>query len=232
MNSSRDHLLVTRFSLALSSRHLDEEWLRERVELFEQFTLPSVRGQSVTTFRWLLLLSPETPRWVWDRAMEWHPAEAYPANKTLDIAAVINQVARSDSVICSRLDSDDAISRHFIKNIQEAVGDETEWLVYPNGVVWSRTRCIGWNGYLHNPFVSFVEQARPFKGPFCVQHTEVATVAPVRSVSLERGWLINVHGRNVSNRESLLDRGQDLDRAATAAEFRLNIASDNLSVSL
>jgi hypothetical protein len=116
-----------------------------------------------------------------------------------------------------------------MKNIQEAAGVETEWLVYPNGVVWSRTRCIGWNGYVYNPFVSFVEQARPFRGPFCVQHTEVATVAPVRPVSVERGWLINVHGRNVANSESLLDRGQDLDRAVVAAEFGLNLDSEALS---
>lgn len=231
MNSGRDHLLVTRFSLALSSRHLDEDWLRERVELFERFTLPSVRGQSETRFRWLLLLSPETPRWVWDRAMEWHPAESYPANTFRDIAVVVNQVATTETVICSRLDSDDAISPHFIKNIQEAAGDEREWLVYPNGVVWSRTRCVGWNGYLHNPFVSFVEQARPFKGPFCVEHTEVATVAPVRPVSSERGWLINVHGRNVANSENLLDQGQDLDRVAMAAEFGLNFNSEELSTS-
>src|SRR6478609_931720 len=60
--------LLARFNPRLSESDPphDEGWLRDRAELFGQFTAPSVRAQGPVSFRWLIFCDSESPTWLID----------------------------------------------------------------------------------------------------------------------------------------------------------------------
>jgi putative rhamnosyltransferase len=71
-----DHVLLTRFNLPSAGHEslvrARENWLRDRVALFDRYCLPSVRAQSCPDFSWLIYFDPESPGWLrdWVRSHE------------------------------------------------------------------------------------------------------------------------------------------------------------------
>src|SRR5690349_13295410 len=74
MSSTVDHVFLTRFNLpsrgAESYIRARENWLRDRVALFERFTVPSVRAQTAQNIKWIVYLDPESPEWLKHRMTE------------------------------------------------------------------------------------------------------------------------------------------------------------------
>lgn len=218
-----EHFIFTRFSLRMRKavdRSNQDSWLRERVRIFEQFALPSLRGQTCSNFRWLIMVSPETPQWVWERSQNWQPAELATFENTKETATFLNREAQSDQILCSRIDSDDAVSETYVAELQAAARSDQEWLVFANGVVWGNQRCCEWQNHKLNAFPTLVDQ-RPFVGPFCVQHTALRNYAPVRCISTQPGWLIHVHQNNILNSARLFSKGKRLSPTETAKRFHI-----------
>ena len=59
------HFVITRFNvrstLQGSEAMIEPAYLAHRLEMFEQFCLPTLRGQSRQDFTWLVLFSEDTP---------------------------------------------------------------------------------------------------------------------------------------------------------------------------
>jgi hypothetical protein len=78
-----DHALLTRFNLPSKGNEslirAQENWLRNRVALFERYCLPSVAAQSCRGFVWIIYFDPLSPQWLheWvqshERAGSFHP---------------------------------------------------------------------------------------------------------------------------------------------------------------
>jgi N-acetylglucosaminyl-diphospho-decaprenol L-rhamnosyltransferase len=206
-----DHVVLTRFNLpsqgAESLIRAKDGWLRERVDLFEQYTIPSVRAQTVTAFAWIVYLDPESPEWL-TRRLAPH------INGGLFVAHYRESVAWDEVVVDAReltggngkvlvttnLDNDDALATDFIERVQaEAARGWRGALYITTGLILYGDRV-----YLRqdhdNAFCSVVESWSDPQTAWRDWHVMLRHHMPVRSVHGAPAWLQVVHGRNVSNR--------------------------------
>jgi len=201
------HFVLTRFNLG---RGADEAWLRGRVELFERFTLPSMRSQTVPPDAWLLYCSENSPAWFRERIDEW-------AVPWLDVAWIPDRgewqwlaqrgdvpwsdrvrelLDGSSDVVTSRLDNDDAVARDFCERVRRASRGRREFINFPNGAQYGEGRV-----YLRpdrsSPFLSLVEPAGAgVQTVFAFGHSRASKWAPIRQVFSHPMWLGVVHGEN------------------------------------
>lgn len=216
VDRSFSHFVLTRFNTSLDveidgsryvSRHSDEEWLRERVNLFETWTLPSVRQQTAAgKFRWLLLLDQNSPEWLRTRAATWTPAEPCYLPDALPAAIMDAINARGIDgkwLVTTRLDSDDAVAPAFVETIQKAFQPQKEAINLTNGLAYAVER-VGRSVQGCNPFLTLVEPAdRSAKTVLFCNHRHVRRKVDVRQVGGAPLWLQNVHGNNLYNHRGL-----------------------------
>lgn len=220
-----EHFIFTRFCIRIdknTDRSQEDTWLRERVRIFERYLLPSLRGQTVDRFRWILMVSPTTPQWIWDRSLHWQPAEVFEFNSRLEIPTFLEREAREDRILCSRIDSDDAVSETFVEELQNSASTQQEWLVFANGVAAGNGSYYEVNDRPLSAFPTLIDQ-RPFVGPHCVQHPQLAKFAPVRVISNTRGWLIHAHQNNILNDLTRLKLGSQIPLEKVANTFHLDL---------
>jgi len=125
------HLLLTRHAVADRARlgkvAIDHEWFARRCDMLTRYTLPSVRAQTVSNFRWLLFFSPEY-------GQEMVPVRAalasYPAARLLPLVSewgaceqevckvMRSEVTTESHVISTRIDSDDVMAPDFMEIVQ------------------------------------------------------------------------------------------------------------------
>lgn len=207
-----EHFLLTRFNVRLNwaKREPTQDWLRRRIELFERFCLPSVRGQSVQDFRWLVFFDPQSPRFLKERIERWRKypnfrpyfTDAFNSNL---VSQAVSEQSAAEFVITSRLDNDDAISRDFIERVQENFnGQELEFINFLFGYSFKRGRVYRVK-FTSNSFISLIEK-KPSQGRIrtvlCggIPHGQLATLGPIKNLAGAPGWMIVVHGENLSSR--------------------------------
>lgn len=133
------HFLITRFNLRLQhtgwsldksrSPTLTDQWMSERINIFEHYCLPSVVRQTVRDFTWFIFLDTTTAERYrafianltashnWIRLKYVEGLDAF-NNKYCDylLTEVHDGITH---VITTRLDNDDMIHEDFISRIQE-----------------------------------------------------------------------------------------------------------------
>ncbi len=206
-------VLLTKFNVLLRGHGdqpvgLDPGWLERRIELFEAWTLRSVRGQTVPPALWLVFVNADTsPRFV-ARLTELcgDSASIVPVKGTLTderIAHLVHAVvpANAATLVTARLDNDDAISERYVATVG---GEALSWRGFVNPrnglqLVGSRVlRC--WDR--SSPFLSLIEDRDPLRPPrtvFCVEHQRAAGAGPVRQLGGPPLWLQVVHAGNLAN---------------------------------
>lgn len=174
-----DHFLLTRFNLKKtdwkkdknSQQVLDEKWLKNRIELFSNYCLPSVLGQTVRNFKWLIFFQedPEPEIGELVKKLEVHDFiepvfvngfEEFHAN----LPSYITKRLATDPkwVLTTRLDNDDALHKDFMKWVQEAetFKDRDTVMHFPKGLfleLGSQTK-LGAAIYPLNQFISLREK--------------------------------------------------------------------------
>jgi len=166
------HYLVTRFNIKVSgtgpevldSSIADHDWFQARMKLFKLFCAPSVLKQTCTTFKWLIYFNPATSleeiAYLKDDRIPVEFIFTEDFNSMVqDIAAKIKE-APTTYVICSRIDSDDAISSIYIEAIQNAFVPIDKTIINLNsGYIYeSNNRLLTrWNQRFNNQFISLIE---------------------------------------------------------------------------
>ncbi|MGA8046143.1 MAG: glycosyltransferase [Dermatophilaceae bacterium] len=209
--SGTHHVFLTRFNLPSpgveSLIRSDDAWLRERVRLFESYTLPAVLAQTRSDHTWLIYLDPLSPEWLKARmhlleqshvATPRYAVSDHPADVARDIDDILD--SNVDRVITSNLDNDDGLARDFVERLYAvATPREREAVYFARGLV----RCDE-NLYLHtdrrNAFVAVAEPREAMVTCWVDWHNRVGRHMPVHMVEGAPAWLQVVHGRNVSNR--------------------------------
>jgi len=164
-----------------------DEWLTQRLDLFEKYTYPSVQSQTDQNFRWIGLAHRDSPTWFIEALRKYNRMELHLV--TYDTETTIN------GGISVNLDTDDALSRDFVKNAQNVAVGET---VYTHGVKY-RERDSFW-------FDTVDEVAGSVYNVINHCSTTVLDYMHGRS-DLDKHlihtedpkWLQVVHGRNVAN---------------------------------
>jgi len=207
------HALMTRFNVRFarspssSALALSDQWLSERVALFEDYCLASVLTQTEYPDVWLILLDKDTPEHIRERAASW--GAAYPFIRPVFIDAfdipvavrvVQDNVPRNcEWLVTSRLDSDDAIHPRFFEVLRaNVVEGRREFLNVPSGLIIAAGKCFR-KAIKANPFISFSEPRSNPQTIWAEQHGLLGSIAPVRQMWLRDGWIQIIHGGNLSN---------------------------------
>lgn len=106
---------------------LDESYLKSRFQLFERFTLPSMKNQTNQNFKWVILFHKKTPKQFLDKIKklkkEYYFEDLYFDDDELfkfsDYCKKYGENCKY--YITTRIDNDDMIDENYIKEIQKYV---------------------------------------------------------------------------------------------------------------
>ena len=186
---------------------LPEQWVHDRIALFEQFTLKSLLNQSFGDFR-IFLLCGERHRAITE-AHKWHPRVEVCYDRGMSKFAQI----KTPHLSITRLDSDDLMHKHAMREVRDNAirSSKRECMVWRNNIMWDRlNRYIGlWLGRAGSPFVTHVFPYAIYRdrGLFETQHFQEVGKLGDRSngakVLSENKICVVRHNHNIS----LIKRG-------------------------
>jgi hypothetical protein len=228
---SFQHIVITRYFVRFSESPADvqavikgnQSWLESRFEIFKAFCLPSVVGQSVTNFTWLLYFDVHTPQAYLDRVQGL--IQDYP-NIKIVLCEHFNDESRARAVhaelktdtrwlLTTRLDNDDGWHRDFVKALQSELRfEKREFLNFPVGILYYSDKTLLYR-HSSNAFISLLEPAEGFLTVWCGQHTELDRVAPIRQLPAFPAFMQVVHPGTRSNKP----RGMRVHRLLALAGF-------------
>ncbi len=184
----------------------DRSLLHRRLDLFERWTIPSVRAQTSPVDQWVIFVDERThPE---DVARMQAAVEGLPTTfvtmasryEPKDYYDTISRALHGDAewLVTCRLDSDDALGRDYTRHLRAAARETPgEFLNFERGwkLAGKRLRQVV---DASNPFLAYMEptSTRP-RTVFHVKHHEAATSAPVRQIAAEPMWLMNIHDHNM-----------------------------------
>lgn len=214
MSDVMPHVFLTRFNLPANRVErsiFSPEWLTARMELFESFTVPSVRAQEQQGLSWVIYLdNGGTPGWLRDRMTELQgelPLHPIYLDGPLDRMTIHDHVRtasgrRQGLVSTSNLDNDDGLATDFVRRVRLSMPDTAPVALYLTQGLILHDRRIYLRQDRDNAFGAVVDDVSSpeFLSSWAVPHNQLSSLMPAVRVGGEPGWLQVVHGRNVSNR--------------------------------
>ncbi|WP_235038169.1 glycosyltransferase [Microbacterium sp. 18062] len=209
--ASVDHVLLTRFNLPTpgpeSLVRSREGWLRERIELFERYTVPSVRRQTVQRFRWIVYLDPQSPEWLIERLTPFIRDGVFTplyreAVSWQDVAADARTItgAAGSVLLTTNLDNDDAIADDFVERLQRLAVQRPHAAIFLGRGLIMQGNALYLRRDDENAFCSVAESWQAPGTAWRDWHTLLREHLPVVVDRGSPAWLQVVHGGNVSNR--------------------------------
>jgi Putative rhamnosyl transferase len=211
------HLLITKFNICFtdwnkrdnSSSFGSAEWMEHRLQLFDRYCFPSIRNQTNTKFKWLILMDHGTRVDHRKRMQEYkcsfeNVELIYTSEYNLirDVENYIEHDEERDFLITTRIDNDDAYREDAIDVIQSCfTKQEFQFLNFQKGYQYSIA-----NSHLYliedssSPFMTLIEKKRAkIKTVLFEEHQLISGKWPLRQLGDGRYWLQVIHGRNVAN---------------------------------
>lgn len=208
--ASFDHVILTRFSVRMARDfEFTDEWLAYRWGFFRDGLIASLRRQTVTDFTWLVFFDPHSPDWLRELVDEASADLFIPIwfddSWTLGpIREAVEAVTSKPYLITTRIDSDDAVSRYFVQDVQSHF-DEQDGL-YVNlmhGVQIDRSQQLFHAWFIENAFISYIERREEggeLRTVFrCMAHEESSSYDPVLNIVGPPRWMQVIHGSNLAN---------------------------------
>lgn len=206
-----DHFILTRFNVPPSpgASKPSNQWLIDRLRIFKDWCLPSIRSQTVRPDYWLVFCDAESPPWFRQELHEllgpgeeavWVSGSSSPE---MFATAVANRCSGKPYLITTRVDNDDAISRDFVEMVQNLFGAQEKLFInFTQGSQHSQGRFY-WRLDPSNAFISLIERHTPERtAPLTVfvdWHTRLGGHGDIARVKTHTAWIQNVHGGNIAN---------------------------------
>ncbi|AVR45956.1 hypothetical protein C7S20_12210 [Christiangramia fulva] len=215
------HFLCTRFNLKnedwihtkKGKSVLTKKWLSSRFYLFEKFCVPSVKNQTNKNFKWVIFFDIDTPTKFKKKI------NGLLAKDNLFIPLYINGIGeletslsrfilkeisiKSETIITTRLDNDDAIHKDFISTIQKLASGKSEAVIdLIRGLqidIQKDPFQVRNHFKYYNPFISIVETGDNFKTVLSRHHYEWSDHANIIAYKSDRLWLEVIHDKNMVN---------------------------------
>ncbi|MFC4817036.1 glycosyltransferase [Flavobacterium sp. GCM10023249] len=214
-----DHYLITRFNLRNpkwdvtknNESLLTDDWMEDRMWLFENFCFPSVTAQVNQNFEWLLFFDTTTSDKFKNRITELTRDK-----KNITIFFIDGMPAFYDEIqqyittnsegkshlITSRIDNDDSISKYFIDEVQKQfkvqdyqaidIINGYSLQVKPNFI-------LGKKEHIFNPFISLIEKNDHPKTVWFSDHNMWKKETRITQITNKRLWLSIIHEKNKVN---------------------------------
>jgi len=214
------HYLITRFNLRVDIWNvtknnellLTDEWMDNRMWLFENFCFPSVVAQTNQNFEWLLYFDTNTKEVYKKKILELiknQPnfkvifVDAMPSFMPELLKFIAQQTKDKPYLITTRIDNDDSIHVDFINEVQKQFNQqEYRAIDFIKGysLQVEPTYILGKKEQLYNPFISLIEKNENPKTAFYQDHTLWKRDKKVTQLTNKRVWLSVIHQRNKINR--------------------------------
>lgn len=217
------HYLITRFNVILNNPtlELDKEgketqtdaWLESRFDLFERYTLPSIKNQTCKNFTWIVLFYSGTPERY--RAKIASYSAQVPQFTALFVDAgedstdrakeFIKSDCSTEFIITSRIDNDDLIHREYLSRIQEVFEPRDNiFLCFRSGAQYTERGCVMRSfNYIKNHYFSRIELLTNLQTALC-NHTTIHKLGELQIFDDRYMWIEIVHSSNLCNRERSL----------------------------
>lgn len=213
------HFVITRFNLRKkewletknNSPVLTNNWMDNRLKLFEDYCFSSLLKQSQQNFIWLVFFDVSTTT-IYRYKIEQLKQQFsnfvpiyidgmdafYPAIKTQ-----IAQMLTSPFVITSRLDNDDSLHQDYIKEVQKHFFQQQFTAIdFVDGYTLQIEPMVRFakHSHTHNPFLSLIERREDFKTVWVKErHGQWSKEKNLISVRGKRMWMSVIHGENKVN---------------------------------
>jgi len=174
------------------------------MRLFKDYTLPSVLAQTFKDFDWWFLVNPDFPGLTCDhlKTLEQYGAICHVESNWNEAQPEVGERLRfwyKNEWVCStRLDSDDMLDAGFMDNLRRVVVEKEQFISFKYGYIAENGRAAK-REYTVNPFVSYVEYAKPFRSVFHIDHTQIDRTGVDLVVLPIAGWAQIDHGDNIKN---------------------------------
>lgn len=216
------HIIITRFNLPQRWKSdkkgnivLDTIWLKDRFNLFQNFCLPSMIGQTSKNFEWWVYFDINTEssfkKIIEDFEKKYSNFiakyeknyDSFEVNMPIDISNKIKK-ENKDWLITTRLDNDDMLAKDTVEILQKKLNYQNNILLE---IPWGYTLEMGQKSKLRkvrsqlNPFISYVEKVeidKVIKSVYFHQHTEWRDIKSV-IVTNRPQWVQVIHSKNLIN---------------------------------
>lgn len=214
-----DHYLITRFNLRNpkwdvtknNESLLTDEWMEDRMWLFENFCFPSVTAQINQNFEWLLFFDVTTSDQFKTRIENL--TRDFKNIKTFfidgmpvfydEIQKYISTKSSGKShLITSRIDNDDSISKYFIDEVQKQFNAQDYRAIdIINGysLQVKPDFILGKKEHIFNPFISLIEKNENPKTVWFSDHNMWKKETRITQITNKRLWLSIIHEKNKVN---------------------------------
>jgi hypothetical protein len=225
------HIVLTRFNVAgtVGGKAPDEDWLKDRLDLFKKFTAPSLARQSELSFGWFIFIDIDSPLWMSEGIVEVAPGATLIPMSSWSKAGVIGAIQNvrvDEMILTTRVDNDDAVGRRFVEQVQEGASRATvgQFINLTFGWQLAAGRCYR-TFDLSNPFISRIERYDDFGTVFATGHHRAwKHPAGIRQIRCSPMWMQVIHSRNVSNQLTGIRSGS---RSVTDFDLEFTLAEDS-----
>lgn len=210
---NKAHYIITRFNLGLydpsywASQPNPDKWLERRLELFEQYTIPSVKAQDSQDFRWHLLFDNSTPGKYISKINDYQnniygKIQAVFCDSMDAYAKQLIRDTKNEYIITTRLDSDDEIRPHFISSIVFHSRNNYSFINFCDGCMidLNKKTIQRVSAQKSNPFLSAIEKTSEAKTIYCYGNHSLIEKKYGRKVFNIRGrpaWVRYIHNHNI-----------------------------------
>lgn len=222
------HFLITRFNLRLfpvdkkNAPTRTDAWLAGRFDIFEEYCLPSVAGQTCKDFVWLCLFDAATPEMYRARIEGYREVcpqfvpVFYDEVQTGCLAASLDNTIRGiiagtgaipETVMTTNLDNDDSLSIYAMEKLQEqarldAPGKPRVYSFLYGYQYFTGPRLMAGMRYTNNHFLTLSEPygKEELKTIISFRHATIIKEFETLYLDTPEGmWLEVVHSNNVAN---------------------------------
>jgi len=203
-----NHYIITRFNLKQAVWNTDkkgaevnnEDWLKERFEIFEKYCFPSIKNQTEKNFKWLVYFDSDTPEFFKKKNKKLQSLckvfiPIYTPSFS-EFEATLPQTIydlngnNTEYIITTRLDNDDGLHQDAVKIIQEHFVEKDKTIIdLVNGLalqVVGEYKLSLKKGVISGPFISLIEKVSDFIKPITVydrEHTTWNDIATFKTVN-------------------------------------------------
>lgn len=173
----------------MEARRFQESWLKDRLDLFNTYTLPSILSQTDKNFHWVGIVHPDSPKWFIDELEKISILDLKLSEWDVDA-----KVSGDDFTV--NLDTDDALSRNFVEEAKKV--DFQGETIFPLGMRY-RENHGGYLIYTRTNYCHFNIVQHPSMTVLDGAHGQTGLKKNIVESIRKPMWLEILHGDNIMN---------------------------------
>ena len=190
---------------------IEDGWLKHRMKIFNEYTIPSVNSQTDSNFIWIIKCHYKTPKWAMKilkslnaiiDSRPYYEKKEISCNRLMCKSFFSDNIKKSSDhkeILTINLDSDDFISKYFVERLSESF-ELGKFVDFKMGVNVYKGKAFMKNISPHHasPFYGYCEStdSDEIKTVFHKSHHKAFNVKKINDI----GWGQVCHDYNIFNK--------------------------------